>query len=151
MRTLALNLCYLPFSLPGCLNLGLIVALFPLNFRQSCRPVQPCGVTISGCHFSTDSGVLSSLRCCRPFTPKISTISHWLPVLPNQGLTQPPHGKRRQIRVRIIRDGGKNKNAASQRFCSVLPLPPAAQLFAALPSGRRCNLPLQRDSPFRAV
>ncbi len=151
MRTLALNLCYLPFSLPGCLNLGLIVALYPLNFRQSCRPVQPCGVTISGCHFF--NGLRSAVIAA--VLPSLHPENfHYKPLATGsaeQGLTQPPHGKRGQIRVGIIRDGGKKKNAASLRFCSVLPLPPAGQLFAALPSGRRCNLPPQRDSPSRVV
>lgn len=116
MRTLALNLCYLPFSLPGCLNLGLIVALYPLNFRQSCRPVQPCGVAISGCHFF--NGLRSAVIAA--VLPSLHPENfHYKPLATGsaeQGLTQPPHGKRRQIRVGIIRDGGKNKTQHLRGF-----------------------------------
>lgn len=93
---------YNPFSLPGCLNLGLIVALYPLNFRQSCRPVQPCGVTISGCHFF--NGLRSAVIAA--VLPSLHPENfHYKPLATGsaeQGLTQPPHGKRGQIRVGII-------------------------------------------------
>lgn len=100
--------------LPGCLNLGLIVALYPLNFRQSCRPVQPCGVTISGCHFF--NGLRSAVIAA--VLPSLHPENfHYKPLATGsaeQGLTQPPHGKRRQIRVGIIRDGGKIKRSISE-------------------------------------
>lgn len=109
MRTLALSLWYLPFSLPGCLNQGLIVALYPFNFRQSCCPVQLCCMTIPGCHFfnglrrTVNAAVLPSLHPENFHNKPLATGSA------EQGLAQPLHGKRGQIRVGIIRDGGKNK------------------------------------------
>ncbi len=96
-----------------CLNQGLIVR-YPFNFRQSCCPVQLCCMTIPGCHFfnglrrTVNAAVLPSLHPENFHNKPLATGSA------EQGPAQPLHGKRGQIRVGIIRDGGKIKRSISE-------------------------------------